>query len=109
MNAVDQFISECLAEAKVDYVGLWQIAQTTRERFGAQTTDEARAITLQIVGRLYKKGLRAGNYWGGDFDYWPDEGCQAMLDRIEREWIKVGEDPDLGQSICWFAPRSSSA
>jgi hypothetical protein len=106
MNAFDQFINECLEEAKVDYVGLWQIAQTTHERFGARTTNEARTMSLQIVTRLYEKGLRPGNYWGSDFEYWPDEGCQAMLDRIEREWIEAGEDPNLGEPICWFALRS---
>ena len=107
MNAFDQFIRECLAETEIDYIGLWQIAQTTRERFGAQTTDEARVISLHIVRRLYEEGLRPGSYWGGAFDYWPDEGSQAVLDRIEREWIAAGEDPNLGDPICWFAPRPS--
>jgi hypothetical protein len=32
-----------------------------------------------------------------------------MLDRIEREWIKAGEDPNLGEPICWFAPRRDQA
>jgi hypothetical protein len=71
--------------------------------------DEARATSLQIVRRLYEEGLRPGNYWGGDFDYWPDEGCQAAIDRIEREWIAAGEDPNLGEPICWFAHRPSCA
>ncbi len=29
-----------------------------------------------------------------DFDYWPDKGGQMMLDRIEREWITAGADPE---------------
>jgi hypothetical protein len=58
---------------------------------------------LEIVRRLYEKGLRPGNYWGGDFDYWLDEGCQAALDGIEREWIEVDADPNLAEPICWFA------
>ena len=102
--AVEKFIEACLAESKIDYVGLWQIAQTVRERFGARTTGEARALSLEIVRRLYEQNLRPGDYWGGAFDYWRDEGCQAMLDRIEREWIAAGADPNLGHPICWFAP-----
>ncbi len=105
MNALDLFVDECLEESKVDYIGLWQIAQTTRERYGACTTEETRNLSLEIVGRLYHEGLRPGNYGGGVFDYWPDEGCQAALDRIEREWIKTGVDPNLAEPICWFAPR----
>jgi hypothetical protein len=45
------------------------------------------------------------NYWGSDFDYWPDEGLQPALDRIEREWVKANADPNLAEPICWFAPR----
>ncbi|HEV7996127.1 MAG TPA: hypothetical protein VGP52_07700 [Stellaceae bacterium] len=105
MVALDRFINECLEESKVDYVGLWQIAQTTRERFGAYTTEDARELSLKVVRRLYEKGLRPGDYWGSDFNYWPDEGCQAALDRIEREWIEAGADPNLAEPICWFAPH----
>ncbi|MFZ3234965.1 MAG: hypothetical protein WA184_06280 [Stellaceae bacterium] len=63
-------------------------------------------MSLEIARRLYNNGLRPGNYWGGAFDYWPDEGCQAALDRIEREWTKAGADPNLAEPICWFAPRA---
>ena len=106
MDPLDAFVNECLAESKVDYVGLWQIAQTTRERFGARTTDDARRLSLEIVKRLYEKGLRPGDYYlGTRFDYWPDESCQAALDRIEREWIAAGADPNLAEPICWFARK----
>jgi hypothetical protein len=103
---VDDIVSGYFEEAEVDYVGLWQIAQASREELGAGNTDDARRLSLEIVRRLYAKGLRPGDYWGGAFDYWPDEGCQAALDRIEREWIKAGADPDLAEPICWFAPRA---
>lgn len=100
---LDDVVRGYVDEAEFDYVGLWQIAQTARERLHAT---DIRRISLDIVRRLYQEGLRAGNYEGGDFDYWPDEGCQAMLDRIEREWIRNGVDPNLAEPICWFAPRS---
>jgi hypothetical protein len=102
---IDAFVEECMAESKVDYVGLWQIAQTVREEFGSPSAIEIRNLSLEIVARLYERGLRPGDYWGGDFAYWPDEGCRVALDRIEREWIVAGADPNLAEPICWFAPR----
>ncbi len=100
---IDELVDDLLKE--VDYVGLWEIAQESREDLGAQSTVEARMLSLDVVRRLFERGLRPGDYWGGDFSYWPDEGCQAALDRIEREWIKTGADPNLAKPICWFAPR----
>lgn len=102
-SKINKFVNECMDESEVDYVGLWQIAQTVRERFGTISMGEARKIS--IVARLYERGLRSGDYWGGDFAYWPDAGCQAALDRIKREWIAAGADPNLAEPICWFAPR----
>lgn len=105
MNMND-LIEDFLNESDVDYVGLWEIAQTAREDLGASTTDEVRKISMQIVKELYEKGLRPGDYYlGARFDYWPDEGCQAMLDRIDREWKNNRADPNLAEPICWFAPR----
>jgi hypothetical protein len=66
---------------------------------------EARELSLEIVARLYERGLRLGDYWDDDFAYWPEEGLQAALDRIEREWIAADADPNLAEPICWFAPR----
>jgi hypothetical protein len=105
---LQELVDGYLAESKIDYVGLWQIAQASKEELGADTADQVKNFSLEIVKQLYDNGLRPGNYCG-DFDYWPDEGCQAMLDRIEREWIKAGEDPNLGEPICRFAPCRDQA
>jgi hypothetical protein len=105
VDVLNTFVNECMAESKVGYVGLWQIAQTTRERLGATTAHEAKKWSLRVVKSLFEKGLRPGNYWGKDFGYWPEQACQAALDRIEREWIALGHDPTLGDPICWFAPQ----
>ena len=102
---MDALVNAYFDESGIDYVGLWQIAQASREELGARTTDDARKLSLEIVKRLYEKGLRPGDYWGGPFDCWPDDGCQAALDRIEREWIAAGADPNLAHPICWFARK----
>jgi hypothetical protein len=105
MAKIDEIVEAFTEESEIDSIALPQIASAARWEFRARTTDEARAISLEVVRRLYEIGLRPGDYWGGDFNYWPDEGCQAALDRIEREWIKAGADPNLGEPVCRFAPR----
>jgi hypothetical protein len=101
---IDDLVNGYFEESAVDFVGLWQIAQASREDLGARTTEEARTLSLEIVKRLYEKGLRPGDYYlGTRFDYWSDEGCQAVMDRIEREWLAAGADPNLAEPSCWFA------
>jgi hypothetical protein len=102
---MDEIVQAFIDESEIDYIALPQIASAARWDLGAGTTDEARELSLKVIRRLYERGLRPGEYWGGDFDYWLDEGCQAALDRIEREWKEAGEDPNLGEPICWFAQR----
>jgi hypothetical protein len=78
-----ELVEDFMKASDVDYVGLWEIAHAAREDLHARSTDEARLVSLQIVRQLYEEGLRPGDYnLGTRFDYWPDEGCQAMLDRI---------------------------
>jgi hypothetical protein len=100
MNTI---IDEFLKQSKVDYVGLWELAKVAREELGAETQEEVREVGLRIAEALYKNGLRAGDYnYGTHIDFWPDEGCRAMLDRIERDWIKLNTDPTHVNPICSF-------
>lgn len=103
--SIDEIVDEYMKESEVDYICLWMLAREARDELGATTTEQTISVTLELVRRLYDRGLRPGDYWGGDFDYWPDMGCQAALDRIEREWVALGHDPNPAQPICWFAPR----
>jgi hypothetical protein len=105
MRILDEIVDDYIKESEVDYIALPQISCAIRQDTSATTVDEVRKLSLEVVKRLYSKDLRPGNYWGSDFDFWPDDGRQAVLDRIEREWIKAGADPNLAQPICWFAPR----
>lgn len=105
MNQLDAIVSDYIRESEVDYIVLPQIPSAIRSEINANEDEEVRRLSLKVVRQLYERGLGPGDYWGGDFDYWPDEGCQAMLDRIEREWIAARHDPNLAEPICWFAPR----
>jgi hypothetical protein len=100
---MDELIEGNMREAEIDFIPLPMIACDARQYLGAKTTDEARKLSIEIVKRLYERGLRPGDYdLGPELDYWPDEGCRAMLERIEREWIAAGADPNLEFPICWF-------
>jgi hypothetical protein len=106
MSAIEDLVAGYIEEPEIDFIGLWQIAGAVRRRLGALTDEEARNLSLEVVKRLYEKGLRPGDYYlGTRFDYWQDEGCRAVLDRIEREWIAAGADPNLAEPICWFARK----
>ena len=75
MLDLDEIVDGYMQESEVDYVALPQLATAARRQLGAKTTEEARELSLEIVARLYERGLRPGDYWGGDFAYWPEEGC----------------------------------
>ena len=104
MSDISAIVEGYMEESEIDFVGLWQVASAARRRLGARTTDEARKLSLQIVKALYQRGLRPGDFdLGTRIDFWPDNGCQAMLERIEREWVAAGTDPNLAEPICYFA------
>lgn len=105
MAVVNELVEDYLRHSEVDAIPLPMLAVDAWQLLGAKTPKDARALTLDLVRRLYQKGLRPGDYWGKEFSYWPDEGCQAALERIEREWIEAGDDPNLAEPICWFAPQ----
>jgi hypothetical protein len=50
-NTMDlhELVDGYLEESKIDYVGLWQIAQASKEELGAGTTDQVRKLSLEIV------------------------------------------------------------
>ena len=86
MQTIDEVVRDFVKHSKVDYVGLWQIAKEAKERLGAPTPAEVREISFRISRKLYEQGLRPGDYdYATHTDFWPNEGCQAMLDGIERE------------------------
>ncbi|MGH9808515.1 MAG: hypothetical protein ACRD9W_14915 [Terriglobia bacterium] len=99
---INEIIDDFLKESEVDYIAMWEVAEVARDDLNAKTDDEARRISLELVCKLHDHGLRPGDYWGGGFGYWSDNGCQAAVDRIEREWVAAGEDPNLGEPICWL-------
>jgi hypothetical protein len=103
LSTLDEIADMYAKHAEVDYVGLWQTAKSVRERLGVQNPQQVRELGLEIAKRLYDRGLRAGDYdYGGHMDFWPDEGRQAMLNRIKQEWEELDADPTHLDPICSF-------
>jgi hypothetical protein len=103
MTIMDEIVDEYLEEAQRDFISLPMLSCAARQWLDARNTEETRKLSLEMAQRLYEHGLRPGDYnLGTELDYWPDEGCEAMLGRIEREWIAAGEDPNLEFPVCWF-------
>ena|SRR5579883_6222 len=102
MDPLDVVVDAFVTEAQRDYVSLPLLAHAAKVDLGAETPTQVREKTLELVGSLYDKGLRPCDLDGVPIKPWPDEGRQAMLDRIEREWIAFGKLPNLGHPICWL-------
>lgn len=62
MSTIDQPVDGYLRESEIDYIALPQLASAARWKLGPRTTEEARALTLQLVERPYERGLRPGDY-----------------------------------------------
>ena len=104
MNWAEGLAAGYLAEAKVDYVGLWQIAAHAREDLGLTSQSDIMVAAMNVVRGMVDGGLRPGDYLASGFQYWPESDADVAVARIEREWTRLGHDPNLAQPICWFAP-----
>ena len=102
MTELDELQREFLVEGLEDYVGLWEWVSEVRDRWPDLEDDAVRAKVLELVGELMRRNaIQAGPlYVKGGFDAWELTPAEA-LERIEREWIELGRDPNIAD-ICWF-------
>ncbi len=100
-------ISVLLAEGGEDYLGLWQFLWEVRETLGIEDPRQARAKTMELVGRclaheLIAPGFPVGS--GPGFDPWNLPAAEA-LERIRVEWDALENEPFTGD-VCWFVTTS---
>ena len=102
MSDVRGLINGYVAEARVDFVGLWQIAQRVRVDGRLCNWEAVRDVCLQVVYGLIDKGLQPGDYdMGGGFSPW--SGAKAdSLARIRLEWDALRGPPTILHPICWL-------
>ncbi len=102
MTELNEIQHAFLVEGLDDYVGLWQWVARVRRRCPDLEGDAVRAKVLELAGALmHQNAIRAGALArDGGFDAWELPPAEA-LERIEREWIELGRDPNI-PDICWF-------
>ncbi len=97
------FANEC----GEDFVGLWSISWKVRQLRPRLSDDDVRVATLEIARMLLDTHDIVAGYptRDGRFVRWPEEPAEA-IQRIEREWLALGRNPDIGD-IVWFVQRDT--
>jgi hypothetical protein len=101
-------LNECVAafpnELQVDAVGLWQVVNTLRRRYGLQEPELAVHVRKSIEGLLAAGavpvvGSSKDNLWhvAAGFDQHGEDRTEALLRYLEA----LGRDPDVGD--LWLA------
>ncbi len=103
MKKISEIADGFMREATGDYIGLWAIADAVRWDLGLSNNEEVKARTLDVVRILLDRGLLPGDYFKTGFHFWDDRDPGSIIARIDREWEPAKGDPNMGDSICWFA------
>ncbi len=107
MLEIERVTSELRAEVEIDFFHVCMIAEILREELGLQSQEEIRRCTLDVIGRLMALGVYPGDYdHATTMLFWPGQP-EALLKRIEAEWVAMGTTPTLEHPICWFGLKRS--
>lgn len=97
---IESDVASFVSEANEDYIGLWQIVGTVKDRMNKP--EDIMKEALDIVRELLGRGLLAGNLTKeGGFKPWGQQQSDAVLSRIQQEWRDLGRDPTI-DDIAWF-------
>lgn len=103
-----QAIDNLCDQAKVDYVGLWEILRRVQKISHPKTEEELRSLVLEFVRDMFARGFQAVDLApAGRCVPWQNQDPDYMLGRIESEWKTLGREPNVGE-IAWFDHPSSS-
>jgi hypothetical protein len=95
-----------------DYVGLWEIVARARHRAPDLDDDGVRDLVLRVVDRALRTGdAVAGGFQGGinkTFVAWSGPP-EAIIERISREWVELGTDPNIGEIVWLNSPQRADA
>lgn len=100
---LDACVRDLLIAGADDWVNIPEVAWIAKSVGGANTLDEIREASLQIIREVVSKGLMiAGDVLvDAGFRRWELTPAESIA-RIEREWRAFGRKPDMGD-ICWLA------
>jgi len=92
-------LRDITVECDVDYVGIWEIVG--RLRWLKLSNEIVFNDSMFIIGRLLENpGIIVGQFANKKFCKWEMKKGD-IITKIEREWVDLGRDPDLGE-IVWF-------
>ena len=100
---LEELTAEWVNEANESDLGLWWLADDLRDAIGPSASEEAICSTcIELLRPLLASGqLRAVDLLeGGKIEVWPPD-TESSLERIRREWLKLGRKPTLGD-VVWF-------
>lgn len=101
-SEIEQMTRELRDEADIDFVEVPFIAESLREHLGLQSQHDIRRCTLNVIERLMARGVYPGDYdFATTISFWPGEPSEH-LQRIEAEWIVMGQTPTSAAPICWL-------
>lgn len=102
MRTIDQIVEDFVREAKVDYVGLWQICNAVATEFQPLDTQEIRRLSIIVINKLLDAELQAVDLTeAGGCQPWESQDRDYVIVRIESAWNKLEGDPDIGD-VVWF-------
>jgi hypothetical protein len=92
-------------QREADLVGLWQIVPRIRQLFPEAAQEEIFNRSLSFIREMLLSGFEAGDppYSAQGYRRWADRDIKSTVKRIEKEWRRLGHDPDIAD-IVWFRP-----
>jgi hypothetical protein len=101
MEANRKLVSQLIAEAKEDEVGLWLVIATLRNELGITDPVALRARTLDCVRELLDSGEVVAGYYksdGSGVALW-NMSIPEVTSRIQQEWADLGREPSIGEIV----------
>jgi hypothetical protein len=104
MKTNRNLLSQLIAEAKQDEVGLWFIIATLRNDFRITDPAVLRSRTLDCVRELLESGeVVAGHYKPDSSAVVPwNMPIPKIVSRIDREWDELGHEPNIGDIVVFI-------
>jgi class 3 adenylate cyclase len=100
MPLFEEIVNGFRRECADDYVGLWQISRALKDFTGESHTED---IVSVVAALLEHHAITVGQFEGGRFVEWAGSREERM-DRIRRELLQLGTEPDIGD-VAWLVER----
>jgi hypothetical protein len=103
-DKISEFVAGFLDEARVDYIGLWQVVGRVRRELKPRNIEQMKEFVLETVRRMLSWGFIAVDLAssGPGCNPWAVQEADEIIRRISAEWDVLGRVPTIGD-IAWFS------